>query len=343
MAESLPARPDQTTPRPALPDFGDAPPFAALVDMACADLTSERSERVYRVTYGKWQAWAEGQGLDPRAVNVSTVGHFLDDQRTKDGGDLSKATKQRQLSALRKLARALKLAAFLHTGRENPAYQAALESLAWVKVRGGETTRQSDRKKRALSPKEADRLLTYWTDLPADGWPPEVIRQRNQAIVATLLLTGVRRAELAALIWGAIDFENAVIHVAHGKGDKARDVAIYGGAALAALRAWQLAQPTGYRHVFTAFTDKAGTFGPDRPMTAQAIYDVFRATAEAALGTHLTPHDARRTLLTELLATGTPLHDAQAQAGHARGDTTLGYAQAVDARTRRRQGRVRYG
>ena len=47
--------------------------------------------------------------------------------------------------------------------------------------------------------------------------------------------------------------------------------------------------------------------------------------------------DLRRTFITEALAT------VQAAAGHARGETTLRYAQAVDARRARRELKLRYG
>ncbi|MCD4685054.1 MAG: tyrosine-type recombinase/integrase, partial [Anaerolineae bacterium] len=74
-----------------------------------------------------------------------------------------------------------------------------------------------------------------------------------------------------------------------------------------------------------------------------SVYRVVKATEKRAGIEHFSPHDARRTLITELLANGTPLADAQAQAGHSQGSTTLRYAQAADARRRRRQGRVRFG
>jgi len=45
----------------------------------------------------------------------------------------------------------------------------------------------------------------------------------------------------------------------------------------------------------------------------------------------------RRTLITELLATGSPLADVQAQAGHVQGSTTLRYTGAVDARSAAKQ------
>ena len=54
-------------------------------------------------------------------------------------------------------------------------------------------------------------------------------------------------------------------------------------------------------------------------------------------------HDLRRTFITETLATSTPLATVQAAAVHARGETTLRYAQAVDARQARQALKLRYG
>ena len=64
---------------------------------------------------------------------------------------------------------------------------------------------------------------------------------------------------------------------------------------------------------------------------------------DAECGIVFKPHDLRRTFITEALATGTPLATVQAAAGHARGETTLHYAQAVDARTARKALKLRYG
>ncbi len=68
----------------------------------------------------------------------------------------------------------------------------------------------------------------------------------------------------------------------------------------------------------------------------------MKATAQKAGLGQLAPHDLRRTHIIEYLATGGAVHDAQAQAGHARGDTTLGYAQAVDAEQRHASSRFRF-
>jgi integrase len=60
-------------------------------------------------------------------------------------------------------------------------------------------------------------------------------------------------------------------------------------------------------------------------------------------GVEFKPHDLRRTYITEALATSTLLATVQAAAGHARGETTLRYAQAVNARQARKSLRFRYG
>jgi integrase/recombinase XerD len=236
----------------------------------------------------------------------------------------------RMLSALRKLARMLSIGDYA-----NPRRQAAYSALMMIKA-PAEDTAGHERGRRALSAAEADQLLRVWqTDATPRG-------KRNQALLTVLLLAGLRREECAQLTWSDIDFSNGVIRVRHGKGDKARDVALFGSDSLSALTAWQMEQPTDYSHVFVALR-KGGTFIGDSPMTATSIWRVVDEAAEKAGIGHVRPHDLRRTLITELLTTGSPLADVQAQAGHVQGSTTLRYAGAVDARQRRKSGRVRYG
>ncbi len=87
---------------------------------------------------------------------------------------------------------------------------------------------------------------------------------------------------------------------------------------------------------------KGDRMGADRPIDGTDVYRVVKAT-EKRSGVAFKPHDLRRTFITEALATGTPLATVQAAAGHARGETTLRYAQAVDARRARGELKLRYG
>jgi integrase len=88
--------------------------------------------------------------------------------------------------------------------------------------------------------------------------------------------------------------------------------------------------------------ERGDHLGKDKPIRGTDVYEIVKQT-EAASGIEFKPHDLRRTFITEALATGTPLATVQAAAGHARGETTLGYAQAVDARQARKTLKLRYG
>lgn len=292
--------------------------------MALTERTlSASSARIYRQTYRAWQQWAEDNGISPLDLNGPNAVAFLADQ------PVTKATRQRMLSALRTLAQMLTILDY-----ENPMRELAYRTLERIKV-PAENLADNERPKRALTTDEAYRVLHVWEDGSNRA-------RRNMAIIAVLLMTGMRRAEVAVLRWRDIDLYEGVIYVRHGKGDKARDVAIYGDLAVDALADWKKVQQEQRQYVFCT-VNKGDNLGPDEPMTATSVYRVVKETEKLADVEHFSPHDARRTLITELLANGTPLADAQAQAGHSQGNTTLRYAQAADARRRRDQGRVRFG
>lgn len=278
------------------------------------------SARVYRQTFDAWRAFCAANGASLLDLRPGVVIAFLASQ------DTTKATRQRQLSAMRKLAQMLYI---LSPTDDNRRY---VEALKVTKAPAGD--KGSERTRKALTPAEADKMLRVW-----NGATPAAAR--NKALVAVLLLGGIRRSEAAGLRWRDVDFDNGVLHVRHGKGDKARDVPLAGDYALDALRRWQLQQPAGYTWVFTP-VKRGGGVGKDRPLSGTDVYRVWSATANSA-GVESKPHDARRTFITEALATGTPLATVQAAAGHAQGQTTLHYAQAVDARRARKELRLRYG
>jgi integrase len=73
---------------------------------------------------------------------------------------------------------------------------------------------------------------------------------------------------------------------------------------------------------------------------------VFRMWRKSCVTTDVDstkPHDARRTFITEGLTVGVETHNMQKQVGHARADTTLHYAQSLDAKNIRAKLRFRYG
>ena len=279
------------------------------------------SARIYRQTYALWCAWCAQNGAQPLDLRPAQVLAFIGAQNA------TKATRQRQLSALRKLAQMLYILSPSDQTRQ------IVEALKVVKApAGGESG--VERTKKALTPSEADKVLRVWDETTNQ-------HRRNRALIAVLALGALRRSEAAALQWGDVDFENGVITVRHGKGDKAREVPLAGEFALDALRQWRLCQPVGREYIFCA-VKKGGRLGADKPIDGTDVYRVVKAT-EDLCSIEFKPHDLRRTFITEALATGTPLATVQAAAGHARGETTLRYAQAVDARRARRELKLRYG
>ena len=294
--------------------------FDRLVE-GMAFMVAPSTLRVYHHTFNQWRLWCLESNIDPLALWPANVGAFLISTPT------SKGTRQHQLSALRKLAQAL----YLVTG--DPVAERMAAALKLVKP-PAENMTENHRPKRALTPAMADKILRVW-----DGDQP--IQRRNAALIALLALTGLRRSEAAVLRWSEIDFENRVVSVRHGKGDKQREVAIVGDYAIEALLAWRECLGEGREFVFCS-VGKGDNPGPDKPITGTDVYRVVKAT-EAKSGVAFRPHDLRRTFITEALTMGTPLADVQAQAGHSQASTTLLYAQPVNAKERLSRLRLRFG
>ena len=299
--------------------------FEELLDLTLATV-AQSSARIYRQTFELWRDWCAENGTTALDLRPLQVLRFLGEQA------VTKATRQRQLSALRKLAQMVYILAPSEDTRR------LVEALKVIKapvasLTSGETSGK-ERSKRALAPHEADKVLRVW-DMATNT------HRRNQALIAVLALGALRRSEAAVLRWQDIDFENGVVTVQHGKGDKPREVPLAGEFALDALRVWQRCQTTGRVFVFCPLR-KGDHLGADKPITGTDVYRIVKAT-EDLCGIEFKPHDLRRTFITEALATGTPLATVQAAAGHARGETTLHYAQAVDARRARKELKLRYG
>src|ERR1700690_4338946 len=75
-------------------------PFDELEALALQTVAAS-SARVYGQTYARWRTWCVGDGIPPLDLRPVTVLRFL------WGQNATKATRQRQLSALRKLAQML--------------------------------------------------------------------------------------------------------------------------------------------------------------------------------------------------------------------------------------------
>ena len=298
----------------------DEPHFQSAIDIVTYAL-SETSQRQYRHTFEQWLDFCEGQGIASSDMRAQHLIAFL------ESSDLSHRTKQARLSHLRRLLQALHAQV-----PEDPRIRSMYEQAKLLKVkRLAAEKAQAPRPEYRLSKEQVYQALQVFDD-------DTKRHARNRAMLALLLYCGLRRAELVALQWADIDLENKRLTVRHGKGDKPRRIPILGG--LSYLKRWYAIAGTR-RFVFCGFR-KGDHMAADQPIKTNAVWVVIKQV-ENVLGLEgLSPHDFRRTLLTDLINSGTPVNIAQAIAGHATAQTTLAYAEIADAEEMRHRAKLSY-
>lgn len=137
-------------------------------------------------------------------------------------------------------------------------------------------------------------------------------------IVRTALLTGLRKEELLSLVWGDVDFENEILTVQHGKGDKKRHIPMV-PELVGLLRGLP-------RHVSGG---KASPYVFNNPETGTRWVDIRKpwdAALRAAGIKGFRFHDTRHTFASRLVQRGVPLKAVQELLGHADIKTTMRYA-----------------
>lgn len=182
-------------------------------------------------------------------------------------------------------------------------------------------------KGRQIAPSEIEALLTICAQ---DAGP---LGRRDQAIIAVLYATGVRRSELSA--FNVEDYQvskkNHTLKVRRGKGNVARIVYVVGGA-IEALERWidvrneVIGLAPKQPHPLFLSIRKGGHI-TGRRLTPGGIRDALVERVKAASTDPLAPHDFRRTFISDLLDAGEDLSVAQKMAGHADIRTTAKYDQ----------------
>ena len=287
------------------------------------DTLSPTSRRVYDRTYRAWWQFAAEHGFDVMELTFDNIRAFIHE------ADVAKTTRQNRLSHMRKL---LELLAIGDEGYRQ--HYKAVKSFLKVRVNDGDKTRL-ERVKRALNPHEATALLGVWRNDASD------VGMRNDVMIRLLVYTGLRRSELVTLRWTDINFEDMIITVRHGKGDKERVAAIVDPSegTVRALQSLRSAQGGNYTYVLPSMTrGRTATRASDIPTVDQTVMRVVSRTAKLAALGDLAPHDLRRRHITEGLNTGATVADMQAQAGH----VTAAYAQATEALQRRHRINFRF-
>lgn len=145
---------------------------------------------------------------------------------------------------------------------------------------------------------------------------------RDAALLAVLYSGGLRRSEVAELRLEDYDITQGALKV-RGKGNKERLVYLF-GAASDALADWLDLRGHHAGALFQPVR-KNGVIYKDGKVTDSAIYKSLRKRALQANVKSFSPHDLRRTFVSDLLERGADIVTVQQLAGHASVSTTARY------------------
>jgi len=201
-------------------------------------------------------------------------------------------------------------------------------------VRGTPLIRAPRTLPRVLEPAEADAFVAA------------LRTQRDRAMVAAMLLGGLRRCEVLGLRLPDLRPGERRVFIADGKGGRQRIVPISARffSAVAAYYDTERPRTSSTETVFVVLK------GPRRgqPLSAAGLDEIIEGARKRAGLTHLTCHQLRHTCFTRLREAGMALEAIQAQAGHASIESTRVYlhlandwlaeeylraAQAIDAQS----------
>ena len=157
--------------------------------------------------------------------------------------------------------------------------------------------------------------------------------QRNVAIIAVGVYTGLRVSELVGLDRADVDLDELLLRVRHGKGDKDREIPLHRRAA-AELERYLSARDDSNPAVFLA---RGG-----RRLSARAVHDLVVAVAKrAGVTKRISPHKLRHTFATSFLDHNPgDIRVLQELLGHVRLDTTEIYTHVSHPRRRQDVDRI---
>jgi len=290
---------------------------AALVEFGYAKDHTPASRAWYKSRLGAFIRWVEAQGItNIEDITTALVRRYVDYRRTtpsKHGTPLDSHTLHGHVRAIRALL--------------NWAVQ---DDLLDEKV-----------PKRVALPNREQKLLAVFTPEPIDrlmhacesGKTP----QRDKAILAVLLDTGIRASELCTIALDDVTFtpDDAYLLV-HGKGRKQREVPL-GRTSRRLLHAYiHRVRPTvNEQHVFLAKGGGALTPGG---------LDLFlyrlerRAGAGHFAGVRVSAHTFRHTYAVRSLEAGLDIYNLSRLMGHSTVSTSEGYLKAFTNRAARQGG-----
>jgi integrase/recombinase XerD len=237
------------------------------------------------------------------SASLSEYQRWLYDQPTPGGTARSVITQNRMLAPLKKMFRFLVEESIL--GRD-PSKD--LE-------RGKEPHRLP---RQILTPREAKRIIESIDTTHVLGY-------RNRTLMEVLYATGIRSSELGHLRLGDINFDQELLTVRHGKGDRDRVVPLSSIASqflktyISGIRP-HLVKRITQDHVFLSIQGK--------PLFSKSLNNIIEThLRKTGFKKHVTCHVWRHTCATHLVQNNAHLRHVQEMLGHRNITTTERYLQ----------------
>lgn len=263
----------------------------------------------------------------PERVRPADVLGFMTAQRTGQGSLQATLTSVEQDAAgvstrtlRRRLSSVSGLFAFLHVRGDvssNPV------------PRGLPSRRERQRSRQGVPLVKVTKTLPrILTPVEVDALTGALRTHRDRAMVAAMVLGGLRRCEVISLRLGDLQVAERRVFIAEGKGGHQRLVPVSRRFFdhLAAYLDSERPADSVTDHVFVVL--KRPRRG--RPLSADGLDEVLDGARGRAGLAHATCHELRHTCLTRLREAGMALEAVQAQAGHASIESTRIYLHLAD-------------
>jgi site-specific recombinase XerD len=194
--------------------------------------------------------------------------------------------------------------------------------------RGLPTRRERSRPRQGVPLVRATRKLPrILAPAEVDALTAALRTHRDRAMVAAMVLGGLRRCEVLGLRLDDLRTAERRVFIAEGKGGRQRLIPV-SGRFFAAVATYLYAERPPGIHTGRVFLVRKG---PHRgqPLSAKGMEILAGAKRRAGLD-HATCHELRHTCLTRLREAGMALEAVQAQAGHASIESTRIYLHLAD-------------